>query len=209
MQRRSEQTQRACSPAPFLFRSPWLPLQAPHSPQPKPFFPGFLGPRFLRQNHTNHFGMWMPKSFPLLLAAGRAEISSMGERSAVRPQSGKTVRQSVPALRRPTPPSTAGRKPAARSPVQFLRVAVHEDDSGPSETAGTQRKTGRGAGQSPAIQSRRQAPGSFTGTIQSSPCLPYSPDDSQISSLIQFFETLNRWERELHFSNSNPIEVNS
>jgi hypothetical protein len=44
---------------------------------------------------------------------------------------------------------------------------------------------------------------------QSSSCLPYSLDDSQISSLIQFFETLDRWDTETHFSNSDSIEVNS
>ena len=132
----------------------------------------------------------------------------MGERSAVESKSGKTVRQSVPALRRPTPPSTAGRKPAARPPIQFPPIAVPDDDSRPREAAGTQRKTGRRAGQSPAIQSRREAPCSFTGTIQSRPSLPYSLDDPQISSLIRFFETLDRWDREVHFSNSNPIEGN-
>jgi hypothetical protein len=125
----------------------------------------------------------------------------MGERSAVRPKSGKTVRQSVPALRRPTPPSTAGRKPVARPPIQSSRVTVAEGNSRPREAADTQRKTGRGEGRSPAIQSRREAPGSLSD-------LPYSPDDSQILSLIQFFETLERWHREAHFSNSIPIEVN-
>jgi hypothetical protein len=133
----------------------------------------------------------------------------MGERSAVRPQSGSTVRQSVPALRRPTPPSTAGPKPAARPPIQFLPATVSEDDSRSREAAGTQRKTGRGAGRSPAIQSRREAPGSFRGPVQSISALSYSLDDSQISSLIQFFETLDRWDMEIHFSSPNPIEVNS
>lgn len=133
----------------------------------------------------------------------------MGERSAVRPQSGKTVRQSVPALRRPTPPSTAGRKPAARPPIQFPPATVPEADCRSREAAGTQRKTGRGAGRSPAIQSRREAPDSFMSPDQSSSCLPYSLDDSQISSLIQFFETLDRWDTETHFSNSDSIEVNS
>ena len=71
------------------------------------------------------------------------------------------------------------------------------------------RKTGRGEGQSPAIQSRREVPGSFSGSIQSVYSPPYSLDDSDVSSLIQFFETLDRWDREAHFSNPNPIEVNS
>ena len=58
-----------------------------------------------------------------------------------------------------------------------------------------QRKTGRGAGQSPAVHSRRAAPGSFTPLVQSPPIEPYALDDSQITALIQFFETLDRWDR--------------
>ena len=48
----------------------------------------------------------------------------MGERSAVRPKSGQSVSQSDPGLRRPTPPSTAGRKPAARPPFQVSHHAM-------------------------------------------------------------------------------------
>jgi hypothetical protein len=122
----------------------------------------------------------------------------MGERSAVRPKSGKSVSQSDPGLRRPTPPSTAGRKPAARPPFQFLpstdSVVVF-----PSREAGdTQRKTGRGPGQSPAIQSQCEALGSFTPSGESDPALPDTLDDSQITSLIQFFQTLDRWDKEAH-----------
>jgi len=96
-----------------------------------------------------------------------------GERSAVRPKSRETVRQSVPALRRPTPPSTAGRKPAARPPVQHLPATGSKDEPRPREAGGAQRKTGRGAGQTPAIQSRRVALGSFTPSVQSDSELPY------------------------------------
>jgi hypothetical protein len=42
-------------------------------------------------------------------------MPAMSEQSAVVRKSGATVDQSVPWLRRPTPPVTAGRKPAARS----------------------------------------------------------------------------------------------
>jgi hypothetical protein len=104
----------------------------------------------------------------------------MGERSAVEPKSGKTVRQSVPGLRRPTPPSTAGRKPAARPPNQ-----------------------------SPAIQSRREAPGSYTLPAQPPPTPSCVLGDFEITTLIEFFQILDRWDREVHSSNSNPIEVNS
>ena len=135
--------------------------------------------------------------------------ADMGEQSAVGPKSGETVRQSVPGLRRPTTPSTAGRKLAARPPLQFPPATDSTDDSRTREAGLPQRKTGRSARQSLAIQSQREAPGSFTGSVQCVSSLPYSLDDSHISSLIQFFETLDRWDREAHSSNSNSIEVNS
>lgn len=122
----------------------------------------------------------------------------MGERSAVRPKSGATVRQSVPGLRRPTPPLTAGRKPAARPPIQFAPVTNPKDDSRSREAAGAQRKTGRGAGQSPAVQSRRAAPGSFAPSAESGPVLPYVIDDSHVTAFIHFFQTLDRWDKEAH-----------
>jgi len=122
----------------------------------------------------------------------------MGERSAVESKSGKTVRQSVPALRRPTPPSTAGRKPAARPPIPFHRATDSKDDSRPREAAGSQRKTGGGAGQSPAVQSRRDAPGSFSRSAPASPDFSPALDDSQISAFIEFLQILDRWDREAH-----------
>jgi hypothetical protein len=122
----------------------------------------------------------------------------MGERGAVGTKSGKTVRQSVPALRRPTPPSTAGRKPAARPPIQLSPKTNSPIDSSTREAAGPQRKTGRGSGQSPDISTRREAPGSFTPIVHSAPVASHPLDDSQITALIQFFETLDRWEREAH-----------
>ncbi len=135
-------------------------------------------------------------------------LAEMGERGAVESKSGETVRQSVPALRRPTAPSTAGRKPAARPPIQFPPATNSHDDSRPREAAGSQRKTGRGAGQSPAIQSRRAAPGSFSRSAPSALTCPYALDDFQITALIQFFETLDLWDREFRNSNPNAFEVN-
>ncbi len=70
--------------------------------------------------------------------------------------------------------------------------------SGPAKRAATQRKTGRGAGQSPDVQSRRAAPGSFTPSAQSDSDLPHALEDSDIKALIQFFQTLDRWDREAH-----------
>jgi len=122
----------------------------------------------------------------------------MGERSAVRPKSGKSVRQSDPALRRPTSPSTAGRKPAARPPVQN-DPASDLDFRSPAREAGTsQRKTVRGTGQSPDSQAQRKALGSFTSTTQSDSSISYVLDDSQIKTLIEFFQTLDRWDKEAH-----------
>jgi len=122
----------------------------------------------------------------------------MGERSAVRPKSGQSVSQSDPGLRRPTPPSMAGRKPAARPPVQFRPAADSKDDSRPRAAGGAQRKTGRGAGQSPAVQTQRAALGSFTPLADTDAVLSFAPDDSQITALIEFFQTLDRWDREAH-----------
>jgi len=131
----------------------------------------------------------------------------MGERSAVEPKSGETVRQSVPALIRPTPPSTAGRKPAARPPCDFPPAPNSKNDFRSCAVTGVQRKTGRGAGQSPAIQSRRDAQCSFTRSDGAAPTLPHSLDDSEVAALIQFFETLDRWDREFRSLNSNSFEV--
>jgi hypothetical protein len=144
----------------------------------------------------------------LNLQLRREAGADMGERSAVRPKSGETVRQSVPALRRPTPPSTAGRKPAARPSGYFPPVIDSQDDYRPRAAGLFQRKTGRGAGQSPAIQSRRAAPCSFTSPAQSASVLPYPLEDSHIAALIEFFEMLDRWDQELHSSNSGASEVN-
>lgn len=95
-----------------------------------------------------------------------------GEHSAVGSKSGLTGSQSGPGLRRPTSVATAGRNPAARpTPPQS--------------------KTGPGCGAgSPAITREREA-------------LALNPsadafDESAIQQLIEFFELLDRWDREAH-----------
>jgi hypothetical protein len=122
----------------------------------------------------------------------------MGERSAVRPKSGESVCQSDPGLRRPTPPSTAGRKPAARPPFQ-VQPPTRAEDNGQSREAGlAQSKIGRGAGQSPAVLSQREALRSFTEQSSSHASALGSLDESQIASLLEFFTILDRWDREAH-----------
>jgi hypothetical protein len=118
----------------------------------------------------------------------------VGERGAVRPKSGKSVRQSDPGLRRPTPPPTAGRKPAARPPLSF--PPLHSTDPAQRECPflPAQPKTGRGAGQSPAVQAARSA------VIQSLPTpayvAPVQLENSEIGLLVEFFKILDRWDRE-------------
>jgi hypothetical protein len=122
----------------------------------------------------------------------------MGERNAVGTKSGESVSHSDPGLRRPTLRSTVGRKPTARPPTHFLLTPDTEIQDSAREAAGSQPKNGRGSGQSPAIRARRTAPGSFTLSDQPSLVLPYTLNDSQITDLIQFFETLDRWDKEAH-----------
>ena len=122
----------------------------------------------------------------------------MGERNAVRPKSGESVCQTGPGLRRPTLPSTAGRKPAARPPIQFPSAIDPKVVPTAREAGGTQSKTGRGSGQSPANQAQREALGSFTLPTQTVSFPSYNLDDSQITTLIQFFQTLDRWDKEAH-----------
>jgi hypothetical protein len=118
----------------------------------------------------------------------------MGERSAVRPKSGQSVSQSDPGLRRPTPPVTAGRKPAARPPISPRKPRPNA----PREAGLPQPKIGQGAGQSPAISIHREA----LGASLQSPDLQSSPlstlDKSQIRALADFIKTLDRWDREAH-----------
>jgi hypothetical protein len=122
----------------------------------------------------------------------------IGERNAVGPKSGESVCQTGPGLRRPTIPSTAGRKPAARPPNYFPPATDPKVIPTAREAGGTQSKTGRGSGQSPANQAQREALASFTPNAQSNSFPSYVLDDSQITSLIQFFQTLDRWDKEAH-----------
>jgi len=62
----------------------------------------------------------------------------------------------------------------------------------------TQHKNGRGSGQSPAKRAWPEASGSFTPAADRATALPNALDDSQITALIQFFETLDRWDKEAH-----------
>jgi hypothetical protein len=120
----------------------------------------------------------------------------MGERSAVETKSGKSVHQSDPGLRRPTPPATVGRKSTARPPT-LVATAVCTDTPEAREAGLSQRKTGQGAGQRPAIYVQREAlaTNAFSaGDAASSKTL----DDTEIGSLFQFFEILDRWDREAH-----------
>lgn len=123
----------------------------------------------------------------------------MGERNAVETKSGESVSHSDPGLRRPTLPSTVGRKPTARPPIQlFPDTDLNPQAGAYREAAATQHKNGRGSGQSPAIRARHEVPGSFTPAADCASTVPCSLDDSQITALIQFFETLDRWDKEAH-----------
>jgi len=129
--------------------------------------------------------------------------SHTGERSAVRLNSGQSVHQSDPGLRRPTPPPTAGRKPAARPPVtpQWFGFDVVPE----SREAGLppQHKTGRGTEQSSVECLQREAldtdPTSDpreAGALDARTANSLSDDD--IQQFIEFFTILDRWDREAH-----------
>lgn len=118
----------------------------------------------------------------------------MGERSAVRPKSGQSVCQSDPGLRRPTPPMTAGRKPAARPPISPRKVRLNAA----REAGLPQPKIGRGAGQSPAVSNQREALGACLQSQDTRPTSLLTLDRSQIRALADFIKTLDRWDREAH-----------
>jgi hypothetical protein len=108
-----------------------------------------------------------------------------GERSAVGSNAGPSVDHSDPGLRRPTSPATAGRKPAARPPL-------------------SQRKSGQGFGDGvPDIESQREALGSLSpsGGREAGALDAFSVasvDDYSVRQLLEFFEILDRWDREAH-----------
>jgi hypothetical protein len=120
----------------------------------------------------------------------------MGERSAVGPKSGKSVSQSDPGLRRPTPPATAGRKPAARPPISVRSFTGCKSGLTLHEAEHAQPKTGRGAGQSPAAAIRREAPRVDPEGLRALRLADLS--DSELAPLIEFFRLLDRWDREAH-----------
>jgi hypothetical protein len=108
----------------------------------------------------------------------------MGERIAAELIPEKTVDHSVPGLKQRTDPPTAGRTPAARPPI-------------------LQPESGRGVGQSPTVPSQREAlvppvPSDERAafSLDAAPSEPLS--EFEIQTLIQFFTTLDRWDREAH-----------
>jgi hypothetical protein len=100
--------------------------------------------------------------------------SPKGERSADVLNSGETVYQSVPVLKRPTPSPTDGRTPSAR--LSFL-----------------QPKTGQGAGWNPAIEIEREA---LDTSSPGADCEAVALSDFEISQLLDFFRLLDRWDQE-------------
>ena len=118
----------------------------------------------------------------------------MNERGADESKSGETVHQSVPGLRRPTSPKTAGRKPAARPCVSLLEAGPQSREAG----LRSQPKTGRGAGQSPAIAEQREA--LYPENQHSDAPLAGVLDEHHIQALVEFFTILDRWDREAYES---------
>ncbi len=100
-----------------------------------------------------------------------------GEHSAVDSKSGEPVHQSGPGLKRPTPPLTGGRKSPARP------------------SASLQPKTGRGPGWNPGIEIEREA---LDTTSPSDDREAVALSDFEVSQLLDFFQLLDRWDREGH-----------
>jgi hypothetical protein len=112
-------------------------------------------------------------------------MAYLGERSAVDSNSGQSVHQSDPGLRRPTPPVRDGRKPSARP---------RSSDSLESREAGlSQRKTGRGAGRSLAIEIEREVLDTSSTSAKRD---AVDLDDEAISQILDVFRLLDRWDRE-------------
>lgn len=120
----------------------------------------------------------------------------VGERSAVRPKSGQSVFQSDPGLRRPTPPATVGRKPAARPPISVFSFPPQHSELPLREAEHPQPKTGRGAGRSPAVF-RREAPDKNRSELSL-----LNRSESELAPLIEFIKFLDRWDREAHGTES-------
>jgi hypothetical protein len=69
---------------------------------------------------------------------------------------------------------------------------------GPAQRATLSVKLAGVGGPPPPVQTQREAMGSFTPRADSDSVLPYALDDSHITALIEFFQTLDRWDREAH-----------
>lgn len=128
----------------------------------------------------------------------RISEHAMGERSAVRPKSGQSVCQSDPGLRRPTPPVTAGRNPAARPPFIPAPSKVDDPETQPRKAEHPQPKIGRGAGQSPAVLEQREALQAYAGSSDDQTDSIGPLNDSQIAILVDYILTLHRWDLEAH-----------
>lgn len=137
-----------------------------------------------------------PKFTALRSATVTAEkLCLTGKRNAVGNKSGSTVANSVPVLRRPTSPPTAGRKPAASPPITFgvdvdLAVDLDLDIALDVEASRSQLKSW-GVGVDVVL-----GVGSHTNLSTAlSKCLPPLLNDSDISELRAFFELLDLWDR--------------
>jgi hypothetical protein len=105
-------------------------------------------------------------------------------------------------MRRPTPPPTAGRKPAARPPVHSQGSGFGVGAAIKLREAGLphQPKTGRGTEQSSVEYLQREALDSCqtsdpreAGAHDARTADSLSDDD--IQQFIEFFQILNRWDR--------------
>ena len=110
----------------------------------------------------------------------------MGERDAVRINSGESVTHSDPGLTvGPTLPLTTGRKPGARPPSPRVRTPEPDGFKEHREAGLCQPKSGQGFGDRVPESVGREAPA-------------LSLDDFTTSQLREFFEMLDRWDREAH-----------
>ena len=105
-----------------------------------------------------------------------SRVHDTGKRSAVYLNSGSTVDRSVPALKEPTPPLTAGRKPEA-CPSQLQRKSGRERESG---------ALAQSVGAADAINSPIRTPSS-----------PEPLDAESLARLIGFFRKLDQWDRQI------------
>jgi hypothetical protein len=142
-----------------------------------------------------------PKLTALRSATVTAEkLCLTGKRNAVGNKSGSTVANSVPVLRRPTSPPTAGRKPAASPPSTSgvgvdvdldLAVDLDLDVALDFEASRSSQLKNWGVGVDFAL-----GVGSHSNSSTAlSTCPPPLLSDSDISELRSFFELLDQWDR--------------